>query len=144
MENVLRNVKSIIESNIALLKKAEIKSVKNIEDFFEFGTSIPLSMLYTEEGLKTIEDKLFNTAPEYQNEVIEFLLRIKPDIVTIRDFTAICSLYLNGDIIIDKLYNKTDAKQNDGDDEREFTKLDYEIDNLYVLNLILAYNTAII
>ncbi len=144
MENTLRTVKNIINGNIDLLKKADVKSVKNIEDFFNFTTTIPLVMLYTEEGVKIIESKLFDTSAEYQNEVIEFMLRIKPEVVTIDNFEEICSRFLQEDIIINKLYTPNDKQAKEETEDKEFTKLDSNlVGKYYLLNLILAYNTAI-
>lgn len=144
MENTLRTVKNIINGNIDLLKKADVKSVKNIEDFFNFTTTIPLVMLYTEEGVKIIESKLFDTSAEYQNEVIELMLRIKPEVVTIDNFEEICSRFLQEDIIINKLYTPNDKQAKEETEDKEFTKLDSNlVGKYYLLNLILAYNTAI-
>lgn len=146
MENSLKEVKSIIRSNIEVLKKAKPTSVKNIEDFFEFTSGLPLVTLYTKEGIFKIEEKLYNTSAEYQSEVIEFILRIKPSVMVIENVNDICRMFLQKDIILDKIYTNTDKESvNKDEDENELNKLDIDkIEDYYLLNLILAYNTVIL
>lgn len=138
MENCFKTVKDIITMNIEVIKKIDPKKSKNIESFFEQVAQIPLIKLYTKEGIQDVEDILYNTDGDFQSEVLEFLLRIKPDISTIDDFEYLCQSFLEDDNILNKMYVSNDNK--DG----EFTKIHKDnVKNYYVLNLILAYNTAI-
>lgn len=137
MENALNIVKQIINTNIALVKKADPKKVKNIESFFEQVSQIPLIKLYTVEGKKDITNIIYNTDSDFQSEVLEFLLRIKPEVSLVENFETVCKNFLEEDIILDIIY---DDKQ----DTKEFSKIRPDnISKCYVLNLILAYNTAI-
>lgn len=138
--DILRNVKSIVETNITLIKKTDPKAASNIETFFNWVTGIPLIKLYTEEGKKEIEDKIYNTTGEYQIEVTEFLLRMKPIISNMEELNDVCYNFLLEDVILDKPYDTTNA-------DNEFTKLEISREKMskyYLLNVILAYNTSIL
>ena len=138
MENCFKTVKDIININIDVIKKSNPKKTKNIESFFEHVAQIPLIKVYTKEGIKVIEDILYETDADFQSEVLEFLLRIKPDITTVENFETLCYNFMGDDTIIDKIYNSNNNK--DG----EFTKMSKDnVKNYYVLNIILAYNTTI-
>lgn len=128
--------KKIITNNINLIKKTSNSESKAIDEFLDSVSEIPLIKLFTKEGLEDVTSLVSGPNTESQANVIEFFLRIKPQIDSIPGFNELC-LEFNQELeIIKKLYG-TDS---------QFTKLDINKDNIkkyYILNLILAYNTVV-
>lgn len=133
--NTFLDIKNHITALVSLLEKTKSGSTKNIQTWLDTVSAIPLIKLYTEEGLEEINNSIYNVSETNQSDVLEFLLRLKPSITGIESFNQACYNFIKEDIIIKKFY-----------DNGEFNKLDIKQDSMdkyYVLNLILAYNTAI-
>lgn len=133
--NALEEAKKVINNNLELLKQAKNDNVKDIENFFREIETIPLIKLYTNEGLDEIQKLIFENEKEsFQNNVIEFLLRLKPTIENIPEFNNMCYCFTKKDAILDNAYST------------EFKKIEINKENIseyYLFNIILVYNTVI-
>lgn len=133
--NTFLEIKNHITALVGLLEKTKSGSTKNIQTWLDTVSAIPLIKLYTVEGLEEINKSIYDVSENNQSDVLEFLLRLKPSITGIESFNQTCYNFIKEDTVIQKFY-----------DSGEFNKLDIKQDSMdkyYVLNLILAYNTAI-
>lgn len=134
--NALEEAKKIIISNIKLLENAKNDNFKDIDNFLKEIETIPLIKLYTDEGVEDIKILIFENEKEnYQHNVVEFLLRLKPLIENIPDFNNMCFNFTKKDAILDDVYST------------EFKKIHISMENIshyYIFNFILVYNTVII
>lgn len=133
--NTFLDIKNHIIALVGLLEKTKSGSSKNIQTWLDTVGSIPLIKLYTVEGMEMVEKSIYDVTENTQSDVLEFLLRLKPLVCGNETFNQTCYNFIKEDKVIQKFY-----------DGGEFNQLEIKQDSMdkyYVLNLILAYNTAI-
>lgn len=133
--NTFLDIKNHITALISLLEKTKTGSSKNIQNWLDTVSGIPLIKLYTVEGMKVVEDSIYDVSENSQSDVLEFLLRLKPSICGDETFNQTCYNFIKEDKVIKKFY--------DGGEFNQIEIKEDSMDKYYVLNLILAYNTAI-
>lgn len=143
--NPLVEVKKIIVKHLNLLDKNNDKvKTFGIMDFFDECEKIPLIGLYSKETEKRvigIIDNLTLRNPAAQSNIIEFLLRIKHETDIVENFIDACLSYgfASRISILNEVCNA------------QYTALNLEVNwghkgiqEFYVLNIILAYNSVTI